>query len=363
MKHTYLVGINDISEKMESFQYNYQKMVVQIGVSSKGFTIIYQTGTSKSLNEVWESNIVEDATRKCMLIQLILFGNNPAFEKAIVMENDTRESKTFYSQRVFGLIDSGSNVDLTPIKDKSFITNYLISTVQSNYESGIAALFSYIFAKSKKSEEEKFTYYWRAFNGLYSSLAKEDTYHRNTNKDLDTEKSMIQNWIYNNEFTSDSVSKLFNRKVDKELSFEDVNRKFRRFGYIIRGKIAQTNWTQQDIYNALKAPGNTNTNLAQLLNLKDFLYPQDNSKMWVPIDDKKYIAHISLYSFLMAELAYQMRCDYFHARKPILLYTTATNQSIRSLKLVNVLLENYLDNNILRSISEKIDFDRNTVEK
>lgn len=354
-KLEYIIEVNDTTGPGEEFHYIYKKMAVTIKVGADGFHISYLTGTKKTLPEVWASDTVDDATCKCMLIQLILFGRNPSFFQAVVTDKNEETSQTFTDQRIFGLISSTTAVDLTPIRDIAFITDYIINNVQSKFEAGVAALYAYIYAKSKKKEEDKFTYYWRAFNGLYSSMAKEDSYNGNVSRDLNTEKSMLQNWVYNYESTTDSVIKLFNDELDPSLSYEEVNSKFRHFGYIIRDQIAKASWSHEDVINAL-APGNRNVNLANLLGLQDYLSPYNNDHMLVPIGDCSYVAYISLYGFFMTELAYQMRCDYFHARKPILLYSTANN--IKSLELVNVLLENYLDINILRAVKNKINLER-----
>ena len=169
-KYTYNVIVNDVDLKdFQQFRYTYSRMEMQITVSADSFIIIYETNVNKPLYKIWYSNEIEDAVRKCLLAQLIFFGHNCDFEKVLIKESSNDETKIIEKARVYNLIPSDVKVDLTPIRDKEFVAEYLMKRVKSKYESGIAAIFSYIYAKSKTCEEEMFTYYWRAFNGLLRS--------------------------------------------------------------------------------------------------------------------------------------------------------------------------------------------------
>ncbi len=359
-KYTYNVIVNDVDLKdFQQFRYTYSRMEMQITVSADSFIIIYETNVNKPLYKIWYSNEIEDAVRKCLLAQLIFFGHNCDFEKVLIKESSNDETKIIEKARVYNLIPSDVKVDLTPIRDKEFVAEYLMKRVKSKYESGIAAIFSYIYAKSKTCEEEMFTYYWRAFNGIYTSIAKESVQIGLLEKDqMKKENEMLRNWLKNRSAQKFMVSSLFSKIYGKDGDYSVAERKIKHFFYTIRDKAARANWTKNDVRNALNASGNKNINLAKLLGLEEYINPTYPDSMQIELDGKKYSSKSTLYGYLMTELAYQIRCSYFHAEKPILLHTTLTNPEFRALELANALLEHYLDEHIKAEVIAKIKLER-----
>lgn len=356
----YNVIVNEVDpQNIRTFKYIYNKMKVQVSVSSKGFIIIYQTGTSKSAEAIWNSREVEDAVRKCLLVQLIYFGHNVDFRDVMIKEQNSDEIMLIKTPRVYNLIPETVEVDLTALRDDNFVGEYLMKRVKSKYESGIAALFSYIYAKSKHCEEDKFTYFWRSFNGIYNSIGEEDINTGNTTNKMESERDYLKNWLSKRENGCYMVSAMFNSIYKKDgLSYAAIERKNRAFFHNVENSAAEAEWTPDDVKAALDAPGNINDNLANLLGLTDYLFPQDHNSVYVKIKDIKRRVQISLYGYLMTELAYQIRCTYFHAVKPILLHTTTNNPEFRGLQLANALLEHYLDHHIKDEVISKINMER-----
>ncbi len=359
-KYTYYVIVNDIdNDDCQQFRYTYNKMEMQITVAKNSFVIIYESNTEKELYKIWYSNEVEDAVRKSLLAQLIFFGHNCDFEKVVIKEGHSDETKTIGKARVYNLIPSDVNVDLTPLKDKEFVAEYLMKRVKSKYESGIAAVFSYIYAKSKICEEDKFTYFWRSFNGIYTSIAKESVNIGTLEKDqMKKENEMLRNWLRNRSSQNFMVSSLFSKICAKDGDYSVAERKIKHFFYTVRDKAARASWTKDDVRNALDAPGNRNMNLAKLLGLEEYINPVYPDSMQIEIEGKLYSSKSTLYGYLMTELAYQIRCAYFHAEKPILLHTTLNNPEFRGLELANALLEHYLDEHIKSEVIRKIKLER-----
>lgn len=360
-KHTYNIIINDVDlSDYHQFRYTYNRMEMQVSVSNKSFIVIYETNTQKSAELIWQSREVEDAIRKCLLAQLIYYGHNVEIEKAIIKESGTDDIKIIQDTRIFNLIPSDVEVDLAPIRDDNFVAEYLMKRVKSKYEAGIAALFSYIYAKSKKMEEERFTYLWRSFNGIYSSIAKESVIDGKVDEEMvKSENNMLKNWLNNRESQKFMVSSLFNKiyAPDKK-DYTTAERKIRHFFYQVRDTAAKAPWSKEDVKNALNLPGNKNTHLANLLGLQQYISPQNPDQMQIEIEGKPMTSSSSLYGYLMTELAYQIRCEYFHAAKPILLHTTKSNPEYRALELANALLEHYLDEYIIKEVKKKINLER-----
>lgn len=356
MNHIYNVIVNGIaSDYKYRFRYTYSRMEVEVMLDSNSFVVVYATKTEKTPEEIWKTNVVEDGIRKCLLAQLIFFGHNCAFEKVYINEKGTDKIEVIKEPRVYNLIPSSVEVDLTAVRNEEFVAEYLMKWVKSKYESGIAALFSYIYAKSKHCEEDKFTYFWRAFNGIYNSMAEEAIENGATIK---SEKDSLKNWLKKREANSFMVAALFNKYYANGDDHKEAEKKTKHFFYMVRDKLAKANWTPKDVKAALDASGNKNKNLAKLLGLEEYLHPVNPDQMLIEINGEKKVSFTGLYGYLMTELAYHIRCSYFHAEKPILLHTTLSNPEYRALELANALLEHYLDKNILKEVMNKIDLER-----
>lgn len=363
-KYTYNVIVNDIDvNDYQQFRYTYSRMEMQINVSADSFIIIYETNVEKTPSQIWCSREVEDAVRKSLLAQLIFYGHNCDFRKVLIKESHSDDIKILDTPRVYNLIPSDVQVDLSPIRETAFVSEYLMKRVKSKYESGIAALFSYIYAKSKRCEEDKFTYFWRSFNGIYTSIAKESVQDGTLHKSqVKKENEVLKNWLKNRETQTFMVSSLFNKVYAVDGDYTVAEKKIKHFFYTIRDKAAKAKWTKEDVRQTLLAPGNKNKNLAKLLGLEEYIHPVDSDMMLIELEGKAYASKSSLYGYLMTELAYQIRCDYFHAAKPILLHTTLSNPEFRGLQLANALLEAYLDKNIKDEVIAKIELEREIEE-
>lgn len=356
MEHIYNIIINGIEDNYpHRFQYTYSRMNVEVLIASNSFVMVYKTGVKKTPEEIWKSNVVEDGIRKCLLAQLIFFGHNCAFEKVMIKERGADNMGIIKEPRIYNLIPSNIEVDLPTLKDERFVAEYLMKWVRSKYESGIAALFSYIYAKSKICEEDKFTYYWRAFNGIYNSIAQATN---ENGGNVNTEKECLKNWLKENGYQTYLVSAFFNRNYAIDNDYSEAEKKTRHFFYTIRDKAAKASWTPADVRNALNANGNKNRNLAVLLGLEEHLHSSDADMMQIEVNGQKRALKTSLYGYMMTEFAYHIRCEYFHAARPILLYTTLSNPEYRGLELANALLEHYLDTHILKEVKDKINLER-----
>lgn len=357
-KNIYIIHVNGEAKNGEKFSYTYSRMNVVVRIQEECFSIFYQTSAEKGGQEIWESNIVDDATRKCLLAQLILFGQNPPFKEAIIRKaGSSTPLGVFTNQMVYSLIPNGK-IDLSPIRDPQFITNYLMNTVQSDYEEAIAAIFSYIFAKTKVCEEEKFTYYWRSFNGIYNSMAAISEASGDNEYPLDSEKKCLQNWLVQTNNGERLVSSYFNSYRNQGKELQEIEKAKRHLFYKIRDCIAKTPWAPKDVLSALNNGGNRNKNLANVLGLSNYLFFKNQDYLYSKIFDDGRTLKSSLYGYLMTEFAYHLRCEYFHAAQPILLYSNLSNPWLRGLQLSNILIEHYLDNNLKQQVISKIELER-----
>lgn len=362
-KFTYNVIVNDIDlNDYHKFRYTYSRMEMQIMVSKDSFIVVYETNTQKTYAAVWNSREVEDAVRKSLLVQLIFYGHNVDIKKVLVKESHSSDTQIITDPRIYNLIPSDELVDLSALRNDTFVGEYLVKRVKSSYASGVSALFSYIYAKSKRTEEDRFTYFWRSFNGIYVSIAQEDVANKQVDaSNVKSENAVLKNWLKNREAQTFMVSSLFTKYYADQGNYQEAEKKIRHFFYTIRDLAAKAKWTKADVKTTLGLPGNKNVNLANLLGLSSYIPKKKPDCLLVEIDGKQMFSKSTLYGYLMTELAYHIRCEYFHAAKPILLHTTLSNPEFRALELANALLEHYLDEHIREEVMKKIDLDRRGV--
>ena len=62
-------------------------------------------------------------------------------------------------------------------------------------------------------------------------------------------------------------------------------------------------------------------------------------------DDNKRI-DISSYGYLLTQFSYYYRCTFIHANKPIPLFSFNNEIELKSLKIINSLLEEFIENNL-----------------
>lgn len=345
-------------ESPHCYQYEYKRNTYTVTVAEKGIHISYTTQSTKTAQEIWHSDVIDDALRKCLIAQIIFYGCNAPFEKAWVIT--PKEEVVITEKLIYGLVPDGKCVDLRYLQDEHFVAEYVMKWVRSKFESATSALYSYIFAKSKESEEEKFNYFWRSFNGIYASLAKEEEAYGTQQIVFNSEKRCIIYWMQKAKAGNFTLHSTLSNFSDNSLSHDDIDRKYRHIFHVIQNKVAKSSWTTAELYSVLEnSPAyNLNTNLAQVLGLSDFIDRANPKHMVDPVTNSGLKFIISLYGYLMAEFAYTIRCNYFHANKPILLYTKLSDVDFRSFQMCNVLLEHYLDHNIVNEVIEKINMER-----
>lgn len=69
--------------------------------------------------------------------------------------------------------------------------------------------------------------------------------------------------------------------------------------------------------------------------------------------DGKGTFDLTAKGFVMMELGYQLRCQLFHANKPLPLFSFADERELVFLKIVSDLLEEYLDQELYRLFDPK----------
>lgn len=340
----YQINVNGGSHDGKSFNYTFSRGSVTINVSASGYTIIHERPGIMDADKEWTSTLVNDAMRKCLLLQLIYFNENPEFEVGEVCING-EVSFTTHRPLILNLLKGKVSGDLSHLQNDNLVA-HILNVTKTKFESSIASLYAYIFAKGKENEEERFSYYWRSFNGIYETLT-EDVYW------ADNEAKKLNFWMQHSHNGRKSVGYYYRGDHTDADYTEYIKRKEREFFHKIQDRVAQTAWTKAEVQNALKAR-DKNQELNNVLDLSDFTDGYGR-RMVTEINDNPVEMDLTLYGYLITEFCYLCRCIFFHANKPILLYCTEEDVNYKSLKLANILIEDLLDHTVVKVVCDKMD--------
>ena len=178
----------------------------------------------------------------------------------------------------------------------------------------MSALYAYLFSKTKNKETERFTYLWIAMNGFFQTRYPEAV--RNDRLQL---KLFVNDYELGKEAATakirDDVGKLAAlelNKIEEPVTRESFKEeRLKPFSNLIQIKI--------DKYGK-----------------KDF--------------------DTTPYGFMLTDFPYYLRCNLFHANRPIELFSFENDWELKSLRIVNGLLEEFLDQNLsslfLKDISQ-----------
>ena len=63
--------------------------------------------------------------------------------------------------------------------------------------------------------------------------------------------------------------------------------------------------------------------------------------------------NLTAYGYILTQLSYYFRCKIVHGSRPVLLFAHADNKELHALKVINDLLEEFIDNNLHAWFDEK----------
>jgi len=170
----------------------------------------------------------------------------------------------------------------------------------------VAALYSYLYSKTKTYETERFSFLWMAMNGMYGALSPGQK----------NDRAQMCNLV-----------KLFN------LGTEVLTQK-------VRDDICQKVFIKMKDIHGLVTKGSLGKEHKEL---------EDYILQHMPVDDKtNHPVDLSAYGFLLTDFSYYLRCRFFHANRPVELFSFADDLEIKVLRIVNGLLEEFLDENLVK---------------
>lgn len=319
-KHLHILTVNNLSKNMTEYIYKFgHTKNIKLSLSKTGFSVSVELKKMYNKEEMLsgDSYLFPDSIRKGLLLFLIKYNKSLDID-SITVKIDDEEEKVTFDEKVKSPIYSMVNGNLQRKIPKSFsnntVFNYLLNITKSNYDKRIASLFALLCSKSKEYETERFIYLWTSFNGMYSYLSELIAKANNTDK-------------YRKEY----------KKIIGLQQFIDVG----------KGTIAKEDETSiaNAIFSILKDIS------AERVGRSDIEAEEISKKIEGVLNKNKY--NLTAYGYVLTQLSYYFRCKIIHGSKPIYLFSYAADKELCGLKIINDLLEEFIDDNLPLWFDEK----------
>lgn len=297
---------------------------IRILVSQKGFSVDVDRTVKNDPSTLIQNPLFRDAIKKAAILQLIKYG---AYIEDDLYVSINGKVSCVYSYKTVGkeplLYSLCSKKLLRPMAknwtDKSLLK--ILSIPKSRMGRCSASLDALLIAKSKAYETEKFIYLWMAMNGLYGFTASTASAYMSSAK--------AKSWI---------------RQEYGMIKFFAM-----LSGYPYRGNPDEEDHVIQKIELLLtKVKSDEIESLVSALKKNDIsnLYVQEINTAFENASLKPGAMHP--YAALLLFMSYKMRCKYFHAEKALPLICFVNEHPLPVLRVLNVILEQYLDENMYK---------------
>lgn len=315
--------INTIGTEFNKFAYDFgQTKGVELIIAETGIQITAELTKSFDPLEMLcgDSYLFADGINKALLLYLIRFSRTLKID-ALTLRIDNEEEIILLGQNADPPIYSMINGTLhRPIPAEFLgdaITDQLLKTTKSKYDKRIAALFALLLSKSKRYETERFIYLWTSLNGMYS-------------------------WISEIVAEANGVEKY--RKEYKQIIA------FQQFIDVGSCTIAEKDKAPiaHKVVSILRNISNQRVSKADIESTE---LSQQISAALINTSGEKY--NLTAYGYILTQLSYYFRCKIVHGSRPVLLFAHADNKELHALKVINDLLEEFIDSNLHAWFDEK----------
>lgn len=325
-KHSYIITFNKLSKHPKTYTYNYSNTKnIKIKISSNAISININMGVLYTKEEMfsYKNHTFSDAIRKAMLLHIIIYSRNINVKMITIQTDDKIETEEFNNENMFpvhSLINYKLKRKLPKEIKKSSIINNILTKTKSDYDSRMSSLFALIYSKSKTYEVERFIYLWMAFNGMYGFFAQMVPKPTRQKKLQEWQQILALLKTINSQYNTIRNKKVKTRIADKVKSI--IKRYENR---TINRKVLENN--------------NPNGLRSQI----ESILKQENEEE----------INISAYGYILTQFSYHFRCKIIHAERTIPLFSYSNDSDIISLKVINNVLEEYIDENLPKWLNEK----------
>ena len=309
-KIQYCLSINN-ADHLGKLNFSYgQTHNINLYINSKGASIYFCTEKNylKGFENSYIYNLSKEGIKRIALLYILQY-QKPLNISNITLTAFNGENKldSLDVTNLLFLYQMFCEKLIRPINNEwknSLIQQQILNYKKSGNElsRAVSSLYAYLFSKTKKLETERFSYLWIAMNGFFAAAT-------NINKDRQAMNAFVEKYgIGKTVLTGKEREKVCSKAiyelmkipepVTKENLEDDAHKPFSDF---IQEKIAE----------------------------------YDNNDF-----------DVTPYGFLLTDFPYYLRCKLFHAERPIELFSFESDWELKSLRIVNGLLENFLDQNL-----------------
>lgn len=320
-KYTYTIELNKVLEAQNSrkYYYNYRNtkdICITISENAARISCSMTVKFNPQSFAIEKNQLFSDAIKKALLVYLIIFSKNLEVKQALLFVDG--EYQMPISVPIYSLIPDSLNRNMPNVWDSKEVVEQILTYSVSIYDSKIASLFALICAKSKDKETERFMYLWMSINGMYNFISK-----------------CAGNQIWNEQEKISMILKMYDM-AESALTHKDRQHIAK---YII--PIVSENWDSGAITQESLSDSDSHQKIANAIKaqLKESLTNGSEE--------------IEPYACLLIELPYYLRCSYFHASKPVLLYAFKDEQILKCLCALNETMEAFLDKELYKYFSGK----------
>lgn len=315
-KHIYKLTINNVGEKSTKYIYDFGSTKnVELILSITGLSITVSLLKEFNKEKILSSDcyLFPDAIKKALLLYLIKY--NKALNISLITINiDGHQEELSFSKGdklpVYSMINGNLQREIPKEFTSDVVFQHLLKTPKSKYDKRIASLFALTCSKSKEYETERFIYLWTSFNGMYS-------------------------WI--SEFIAEAKGVDKYRKENKQILG------FQQFIGVGKETIVEKDKTRiaNTVITILK---DIDCEKISKSVIEDKSISKRIEGALCKDTNERYI--LSAYGYLLTQFAYYFRCKIVHGTKPVYLFSYEDDKELHSLKIINALLEEYIDNNL-----------------
>lgn len=320
-KYTYTIELNKVLEAQNNrkYYYNYRNtkdICITISENAARISCSMTVKFNPQSFAIEKNQLFSDAIKKTLLVYLIIFSKNLEVKQALLFVDG--EYQMSISVPIYSLIPDSLNRNMPNVWDSKEVVEQILTYSVSIYDSKIASLFALICAKSKDKETERFMYLWMSINGMYNFISK--CVGNQTWKEQEKISMMLKMY--------DIAESALTRKDRQHIAKHIV-------------PIVSENWDGGAITQKSLSDSDSHKKIANAINalLKESL-PNGSEE-------------IDPYACLLIELPYYLRCSYFHASKPVLLYAFKDEQILKCLCALNETMEAFLDKELYKYFSEE----------
>lgn len=318
MKHKHVLTINKVSKSNKKYVYDFGNTKnVEIIISANGIQIVAELNKLYDKNEMISGNVYlfPDAIRKGLLIYLLTYSKGLTIKTVNISIDNEKDELVFNNEPnppIYSMVNDKLVRSFSLEFTKKPIIDYILNTPKSGYDRMTSALFSFITSKSKLFETERFIYLWTTFNamyGFYSKLVRQNLNEKEA-KAYNIECNQIKAFQQMIGVGSATILKKESRRIANDVIF--VLKTY-------EGNISKKAFENKKLS----------------INIESKLTNDDG---------KKY--DLSAYGYLLTQFSYYYRCNIIHGSKPIILFTYSDDTELHCLKIINGLLEEFIDEHL-----------------